>query len=248
MLNLESPPQITSLSTKFMHERGGVPQLDKYLDFRGLTVYPYRAISIWNIRKLFRGFMLTRYGQRAKASRSATACHVTKTTAFSKARNDWTTGDRWTYLAWSSHIQSGQLRSRRIILTSRDPLHGHDSEIHALTVTATSWPRPAHHTTPHLTSHQPAHHLSPLPHQSPTRTPPPSQTPHGQLSSRRRSAAGQAPAFRCMTARDCLRAWDVNFFGSSNLTHKSCGIFVASWGFAHCIGTRLVFHNFFIST
>ena len=28
---LESPPQITLLSTKFMHERGGVPQLDKYL-------------------------------------------------------------------------------------------------------------------------------------------------------------------------------------------------------------------------
>ena len=27
---LESPPQITSLSTKCMHERGGVPQLDKY--------------------------------------------------------------------------------------------------------------------------------------------------------------------------------------------------------------------------
>ena len=51
---------------------------------------------------------------------------------------------------------------------------------------------------------------------------------------------------RCMTARDRPRAWDVNFFGSSNLTHKSCGIFVASWGFAHCIGTRLVvFHNFF---
>ena len=50
---------------------------------------------------------------------------------------------------------------------------------------------------------------------------------------------------RCMTARDRLRAWDAKFFGSSNLTHKSCGIFVASWGFAHCIGTRLVFHNFF---
>ena len=33
---------------------------------------------------------------------------------------------------------------------------------------------------------------------------------------------------RCMTARDRLRAWDVKFFGSSNLTHKSCGIFVAS--------------------
>ena len=42
---------------------------------------------------------------------------------------------------------------------------------------------------------------------------------------------------RCMTARDRLRAWDVKFFGSSNLTQKSCGIFVASWGFAHCIGT-----------
>ena len=53
---------------------------------------------------------------------------------------------------------------------------------------------------------------------------------------------------RCMTARDRLRAWDVKFLESSNLTHKSCGIFVASWGFAHCIGTRLVFHNFFIST
>ena len=53
---------------------------------------------------------------------------------------------------------------------------------------------------------------------------------------------------RCMTARDRLRAWEVNFFGSSNLTHKSCGIFVASLGFAHCrympIGIRLVFHNF----
>ena len=49
---------------------------------------------------------------------------------------------------------------------------------------------------------------------------------------------------RCTTARDRLRAWDVNLFGSSNLTHKSCGIFVASWGFAHCIGTRLVFHIF----
>ena len=53
---------------------------------------------------------------------------------------------------------------------------------------------------------------------------------------------------RCMTARDRLRAWKVNFFGSSNLTHKSCGIFVASLGFAHCrympIGIRLVFHNF----
>ena len=36
-----------------------------------------------------------------------------------------------------------------------------------------------------------------------------------------------------------------NFFWSSNLIHKSCGIFVASWGFANCIGTRLVFHNFF---
>ena len=47
-----------------------------------------------------------------------------------------------------------------------------------------------------------------------------------------------------MTARDRLRAWDVKFFGSSNLTHKSCGIFVASWVFAHCVGTRLVFHNF----
>ena len=57
-----------------------------------------------------------------------------------------------------------------------------------------------------------------------------------------------AVQIRCMTARDRLRAWDVIFFGSSNLTHKSCGIFVASWGFAHCIGTRLVFHNFFIST
>ena len=30
MLYLESSPQVTSLSTKFMHERGGVPQLDKY--------------------------------------------------------------------------------------------------------------------------------------------------------------------------------------------------------------------------
>ena len=30
MLFLESPPQITSLSTKFMHEGGGVLQLDKY--------------------------------------------------------------------------------------------------------------------------------------------------------------------------------------------------------------------------
>ena len=33
MLYLESPPQVTSLSTKFMHERGGVPQLDKYQIF-----------------------------------------------------------------------------------------------------------------------------------------------------------------------------------------------------------------------
>ena len=48
--------------------------------------------------------------------------------------------------------------------------------------------------------------------------------------------------FRCMTARDRLRACDV-FFRSSNLTHKSCDIFVASWGFTHCIGTWLVFHN-----
>ena len=51
-----------------------------------------------------------------------------------------------------------------------------------------------------------------------------------------------------MTARDRLRAWDVNLFRSSNLTHKSCGIFVASWGFAHGIGTRLVFHIFFYLT
>ena len=51
-----------------------------------------------------------------------------------------------------------------------------------------------------------------------------------------------------MTARDRLRAWDVKIYGSSNLTHKGCGIFVASWGFTHCNGTRLVFHNFlFIS-
>ena len=49
---------------------------------------------------------------------------------------------------------------------------------------------------------------------------------------------------RCMTARDRLRAWDVNFFWSSYLTHKSCCIFVASWGFAHCVGIRLVSHNF----
>ena len=35
------------------------------------------------------------------------------------------------------------------------------------------------------------------------------------------------------------------FFRSSNLTHKSCRIFVASWRFAHCIGIRLVFHNLF---
>ena len=33
MLYLESPPQVTSLTTKFMHERGGVPQLDKYRSF-----------------------------------------------------------------------------------------------------------------------------------------------------------------------------------------------------------------------
>ena len=59
------------------------------------------------------------------------------------------------------------------------------------------------------------------------------------------SGATCISVFRCMTARDRLRAWDIIFFGSSNLTHKSCGIFVASWGFAHCIGTRLVFHNFF---
>ena len=30
MLFLDSPPQITPLSTKFMHESGGVLQLDKY--------------------------------------------------------------------------------------------------------------------------------------------------------------------------------------------------------------------------
>ena len=30
MLDLESQPQVTSLSTQFMHERGGTPQLDKY--------------------------------------------------------------------------------------------------------------------------------------------------------------------------------------------------------------------------
>ena len=52
---------------------------------------------------------------------------------------------------------------------------------------------------------------------------------------------------RCMTARDRLRACDVKFFWSSNLTHKSCGIFVASWGFAHCIGTRAGIPQFFIS-
>ena len=34
-----------------------------------------------------------------------------------------------------------------------------------------------------------------------------------------------ADAARCMTARDRLWAWDVIFVGSSNLTHKSCGIF-----------------------
>ena len=55
------------------------------------------------------------------------------------------------------------------------------------------------------------------------------------------------PFPRCMTARDRLRAWDVNFFGSSNLTHKSCGIFVASWGFAHCIGTGAGIPQFFLS-
>ena len=60
-----------------------------------------------------------------------------------------------------------------------------------------------------------------------------------------RHMTGPVEITRCMTARDRLRAWNVQFFGSSNLTHKSCGIFVASWGFAHCIGTRLVFHNFF---
>ena len=59
---------------------------------------------------------------------------------------------------------------------------------------------------------------------------------------------GELARARCMTARDRLRAWDVKFFGSSNLTHKSCGIFVASWGFALCIGTRLVFHIFFYLT
>ena len=59
-----------------------------------------------------------------------------------------------------------------------------------------------------------------------------------------KSTIAEAIFSRCMTARDRLRAWDVKFFGSSNLTHKSYGIFVASWGFAHCICTRLVFHNF----
>ena len=57
------------------------------------------------------------------------------------------------------------------------------------------------------------------------------------------------PEPRCMTARDRLRAWDVNFLGLLiYVTHKSCGIIVASWGFAHCIGTRLVFYNFFSSS
>ena len=138
--------------------------------------------------------MLTRYQSiTVSASLSCDKDHCLN----SKARNDWTNGDRWTYLAWSSHIQSGQLRSRRIILTSLDPIHSttarstprqrdplHNSEIHsttarstplhALTVTVTSRPRPAHHhTSPHqlpvtnphatsrlsLTSHQPARHL-----------------------------------------------------------------------------------------
>ena len=44
--------------------------------------------------------------------------------------------------------------------------------------------------------------------------------------------------------RDRLRAWDVEDFSPTNFTHKICGIFVASWGVAHCIGTRLVFHDF----
>ena len=69
-----------------------------------------------------------------------------------------------------------------------------------------------------------------------------------RLMAQRRGLLARSGRTRCMTARDRLRAWDVKFFGSSNLTHKSCGIFVASWGFTHCIGTRLVFHNFFIST
>ena len=52
---------------------------------------------------------------------------------------------------------------------------------------------------------------------------------------------------RCigMTGRDHLRVRDVQNFSSSNFTHKSCGIFVASWGIALCIGTRLVFHDLF---
>ena len=37
MLYLESPPQVTSLSTKFVHERGGVPQLDKYHNLEAVT-------------------------------------------------------------------------------------------------------------------------------------------------------------------------------------------------------------------
>ena len=48
-------------------------------------------------------------------------------------------------------------------------------------------------------------------------------------------------------ARDRLRAWDVENFYSSNFTHKSCGIFVTSWVVAHCIGTRLLFHFFYLN-
>ena len=50
---MQSAPQITPLSTKFMHERGGVPQLDIYPKFmheRGdvpqLDIYPIFALIL----------------------------------------------------------------------------------------------------------------------------------------------------------------------------------------------------------
>ena len=52
---------------------------------------------------------------------------------------------------------------------------------------------------------------------------------------------------RCMTARDRFRAWDVNFFGSSNLTHKSCGIFCSVMGFRPLYWYQAGIPQFFLS-
>ena len=55
---LESPPQITPLSTKFMHERGGIPQLDKYQNAYltkswRLTIFLYVQQHPQYIQRLF---------------------------------------------------------------------------------------------------------------------------------------------------------------------------------------------------